>query len=95
MLGKSRIDARPPRLSLQPACHAKHERAGDGQAPGELHHVIGRGIDRRKIFLDDTDRNNFLDRLADIVTETKIACYAWALIPNHYLYCAHHNTFTY
>jgi O-acetylhomoserine/O-acetylserine sulfhydrylase-like pyridoxal-dependent enzyme len=26
---------------------------------------------RRKIFLDDTDRNDFLDRPGDIVTETK------------------------
>jgi len=67
------LDARPPRLS----------ESDGGQAPGELHHVIGRGIERRKIFLDDTDRNNFLDRLGDIVTETKTACYAWALIPNH------------
>jgi hypothetical protein len=43
-------------------------------APGALHHVIERGIDRRKIFLGDTDRNNFLDRLGDIVTDTKVAC---------------------
>ena len=52
-------------------------------APGALHHVIGRGIERRKIFLDDTDRNNFLDRLGYIITDTRTACYAWALIPNH------------
>ena len=53
-------------------------------APGALHHVIGGGIHRRKIFPDDTDRSNFLDRLGDIVTDTKIACYAWALIANHF-----------
>jgi hypothetical protein len=29
-------------------------------APGALHHVIVRGIERRKIFLDDIDRDNFL-----------------------------------
>ncbi|GMQ79894.1 MAG: hypothetical protein BMS9Abin03_343 [Thermodesulfobacteriota bacterium] len=29
-------------------------------APRVLHHVIGRGIERRKIFLSDTDRNDFI-----------------------------------
>ena len=28
-------------------------------APGALHHVIVRGIERRKIFNDDVDRDNF------------------------------------
>ena len=32
-------------------------------APGALHHIIVRGIERRKIFNDDVDRINFLDRL--------------------------------
>ena len=32
-------------------------------APGALHHIIGRGIERCKIFRDKADRNNFLDRL--------------------------------
>ena len=53
-------------------------------APGALHHVIGRGINRQEIFSDKTDYMNFLDRLGDILAETKTACYAWALIPNHF-----------
>ena len=32
-------------------------------APGALHHVITRGIEKRDIFWDDHDRNNFLERL--------------------------------
>ncbi len=52
-------------------------------APGALHHVIVRGIERRKLFADDTDRNNFLDRIGGIVTETDTSCNAWALILNH------------
>ena len=32
-------------------------------APGALHHIIVRGIERRKIFKDDTDLCNFLARL--------------------------------
>ena len=53
-------------------------------APGALHHIIARGIDREKIFENDGDRDHFLSRLGDILTETKTACYAWALIPNHF-----------
>jgi REP element-mobilizing transposase RayT len=53
-------------------------------APGALHHIIARGIERRRIFETDADRNNFLRRLDDILTETETACYAWALIPNHF-----------
>jgi REP element-mobilizing transposase RayT len=40
-------------------------------APGALHHIILRGIERRKIFYDDSDRNNFLKRLGVILIETK------------------------
>ena len=52
-------------------------------APGALHHIIVRGIERRKIFLDDTDRNSFLDRLGTILKNTTTPCFAWTLIPNH------------
>lgn len=48
-----------------------------------VQHIIIRGIERKKIFRDVADRNNFLNRLAIIVSETNTACYAWALIPNH------------
>ncbi len=53
-------------------------------APGALHHVIVRGIERRKIFLDDADREDFVDRLSAILYDTRTACFAWALIPNHF-----------
>jgi hypothetical protein len=36
-------------------------------APGILHHVMGRGIERKKIFINDTDRNDFIDALAQQV----------------------------
>jgi len=52
-------------------------------APGALHHVLIRGIERRKIFKDDADRENFLDRLGGILVETSTACYGWALLSNH------------
>jgi len=54
-------------------------------APGVLHHVIIRGIERRKIFKDNKDRDNLLDRLGTLLPETRITCYAWALLSNHAL----------
>ena len=53
-------------------------------APGLLQHVMARGIERRKIFLDVKDRESFLERFAGILEETQTQCYAWALIPNHF-----------
>lgn len=52
-------------------------------APGALHHIIARGIERRKIFYDNFDRDNFIERLGSVLTETNTPCFAWALIPNH------------
>ncbi len=53
-------------------------------APGALHHIIVRGIERRNIFNDDVDRINFLDRLGKVLLETDTKCFSWALIPNHF-----------
>ena len=53
-------------------------------APGALHHIICRGIEKRNIFDDDADRGNFLERLGTILKETSTPCYAWALMPNHF-----------
>lgn len=53
-------------------------------APGALHHIICRGIERRKIFRTDFDRNDFLERLEEKLLESQTACYAWALMPNHF-----------
>lgn len=51
--------------------------------PDLLHHVIVRGIERRPIFKDDTDRRDFVDRLCLLLGKSGTRCYAWALIPNH------------
>lgn len=52
--------------------------------PGLLQHVVGRGIECAEIFLDDDDRKRFVDRLDQLLVKTGTACYAWALIPNHF-----------
>jgi REP element-mobilizing transposase RayT len=41
------------------------------------------GIERRKIFRDDKDRDNFIERLETLLPETHTSCYAWALLSNH------------
>lgn len=53
-------------------------------APEALHHIIGRGIAKEKIFYDDHDREQFLERLGAIFAESGTGCFAWALIPNHF-----------
>jgi len=52
-------------------------------APGTLHHVMVRGIERRRIVNDVDDRKNFLKRLAELAVATKTTIYAWALLTNH------------
>ncbi|MFZ0611265.1 MAG: hypothetical protein WAM73_03420 [Desulfobacterales bacterium] len=45
-------------------------------APGALHHIIIRGIDRRSIFTDARDYQNFLERLGNILTD-EIKSQSW------------------
>ena len=44
--------------------------------PGELYHVIVRGIERRDIFLDDEDRLSFVQRLSSLLERTGTSCLA-------------------
>jgi putative transposase len=52
-------------------------------APGALHHVICRGIERQAVVRDDTDRAAFLQRLGDVLGATGTPCYAWAVLSSH------------
>jgi putative transposase len=52
-------------------------------APGALHHVIIRGIERKAIFKDDADRSGFIERIASIFADSSTPCFAWALMTNH------------
>jgi putative transposase len=38
-------------------------------ALGALQYVIAQGINRQRIFLDDADKNNFLDRLSGLLKD--------------------------
>jgi REP element-mobilizing transposase RayT len=52
-------------------------------APGCLHHVMLRGIERRRIFFADDDRYDLLARLTRILPQAGMSCFAWAFMPNH------------
>ena len=44
-------------------------------APGTLHHIIVRGIERRKIVYDDTGKLRFADRLGRLSVEMEMPVY--------------------
>lgn len=52
-------------------------------APGSLHHVIVRGIERRRIVDDELDRRRFVGRVGELALATDTKVYAWALLTNH------------
>ncbi len=46
--------------------------------------MMGRGIERTKIFRNKTDREDFLIRLAELWEGGALIVYAWALMANHF-----------
>lgn len=54
------------------------------QFEGALYHVTSRGNARQKIFLDDKDRNGFLETLTGVVDRFGWICHAYCLMNNHY-----------
>jgi putative transposase len=52
-------------------------------APGVVHHIMVRGIERGNIFKENKDRDTLIGRLALLLPETQTTCYAWVLMPNH------------
>ena len=59
--------ARPPRL----------------EASGALYHVTARGNERRALFRDDTDRSEYLDRIAIYRKKLPFELLAYCLMTNH------------
>ena len=53
-------------------------------AEGSLHHVMVRGLERRKIFLSKMDREDLLGRFSRILPKAGAGLYAWSLLPNHF-----------
>lgn len=52
--------------------------------PGQLYHVMSRGIERTAIFLDEEDCTDFKDRIGVWMNKSGGKCLAWCLMPNHF-----------
>ena len=48
------------------------------------YHVISRGIERREIFRDDSDRTDFLERLFGLTESHGVLVHAYCLMQNHF-----------
>ena len=51
--------------------------------PGALHHVIVRGNERKAVFSDDSDREDYLRRLAHYREKFGFRLLAYCLMSNH------------
>ena len=54
------------------------------QAAGLTYHVTARGVGKADIFLDDTERREFLKRLAQVVRRFNVLCHSYCQMTNHY-----------
>ena len=53
-------------------------------APGLLHHIISRGIERKNIFRTRVDYEDFISRLESSLEKSPNQILAWVLMPNHF-----------
>lgn len=51
---------------------------------GGWYHVMARGINRQRVFLDDSDRRHWLELLAEMAPRFRMRIHAYALLDNHY-----------
>jgi hypothetical protein len=63
-------------------------------APGAVHHVMVRGIERRKLFGDNQDRNHWIERMVAVLEDIHLNPLRGALVKNlsgldRYLYSGH------
>jgi REP element-mobilizing transposase RayT len=49
-----------------------------------LYQVLSRGNQRQAIFIDDEDRQLFLERLSEMAERFEMECFAYVLMDNHY-----------
>jgi REP element-mobilizing transposase RayT len=51
---------------------------------GAIYHVMNRGDRRELIFMDDADRQRFVDTLGEVCAKTGWQVHAYVLMPNHF-----------
>lgn len=52
--------------------------------PGQVYHVMSRGIERGSIFLGEDDYLDFQKRIGVWLNKSGAKCLAWSLMPNHF-----------
>ena len=52
--------------------------------PGAVYHVTSRGNEKKPVFRDDRDRQNFLNTLRHANKRYNWICYAYCLMTDHY-----------
>ena len=52
---------------------------------GTLHHIMLRGIEKKRISDDDLDREGFVTRMGKLALEIQTKIDAWSLLSNHLL----------
>jgi len=52
--------------------------------PGAVYHVTSRGNEKKPVFKDDTDRENFLNIVQHVNKRYNWLCHAYCLMTNHY-----------
>ena len=52
--------------------------------PGALYHLTARGNARARIYLDEADYNDFLERLGEVCDRFHWRAHAYCLMSNHY-----------
>jgi REP element-mobilizing transposase RayT len=52
--------------------------------PGAVYHVTSRGNEKKPVFKDDADRENFLNALQHVNKRYNWICHAYCLMTNHY-----------
>ena len=52
--------------------------------PGAVYHVTSRGNEKKPVFKDDADRQNFLNTLQHVNKRYDWICHAYCLMTNHY-----------
>lgn len=49
-----------------------------------IYHVINRGVERRDVFIEQRDYEQFMAYLGDLITKYGVIIHAYCLMSNHY-----------
>ena len=60
------------------ACKLKVQKAG------AIYHAMNRGDRRELIFMDDADRQRFVEMLGEVCAKTGWQVHSYVLMPNHF-----------